>query len=343
MKVLAVSSFHISSTRDVWLKAIAGLEANGIEVLSFDMLPRYQIFSFLKNKMQRSKRELPEDWSPENLTYEVLLGAAVFHEVDAVLVVSPQCMPHEVPQMISRVGIKTVAMLTECPYEDSIHTPIVAANFDVTLVSDKHSVGLFESFCPKVLYVPHCYDPELHYPGSEDREENTVFVGTGYESRLNFMRDVEWPRRLDLYGWFPWQWMRRTPLLRAAIRGKTTPPQETAAIYRKSTTAFSLHRQQRYGGSKEAIIDGEAYSLGPRNWELAACKTFQVSDFRQELVDVFGDSVPLYSSPRELSALLRRAFDEPRWRDELVEEQWERAQPYSAQNVMRPVAQLLAA
>lgn len=342
--MLSISSFHASSTRDVWDKVNVGLEANGVEVVKFDMMPRFGMFSFLDAKMKRSKQEMPRDWTPTTLAYEVITGAAIYHNVDCVLVVSPQYMPNEIPQMLRRIGIKTAAYFTECPYEDGIHTPITASNFDISLLSDRYSVGLFESFCPKVMYVPHCFDPAVQYPGNEEREDNTIFVGTGYGSRVEFMRSVAWPARLDLYGWWPWQWLRRDKFLRSVIRSKTTTtPKETADIYRKSKTAFSLHRQMRYAGSEEAILDGEAYSLGPRNWELAACRTFQVSDLRPELIDVFGDSVPLYQTPRELGDLLKRAFDDPAWRDDLAMQQCERAQPYSCEKIMKPVAQLLAA
>lgn len=345
MRVMCVSSFHSSSTRDVWLKTMKGLRANGIDVVPFDVMPRYQLFAFMEQRFNKikNKPELPVDWTPTTLAYEVILGAAVYHNVEWVLVVSPQYMPEELPHMMRSMGIKMAAYFTECPYEDTIHTPVTASAFDVALLSDKYSVGLFESFCPTVAYVPHCYDPDLHYPGGE-REENTVFVGTGYNTRAAFMRKVKWPSRLDLYGYWPAGWVGAHTNLRQFVRSKTpTTPQETADIYRASLTAFSLHREMRYMGSEEAILPGEAYSLGPRNWELAACRTFQVSDYRPELEDVFGDAIPQFETPEELSALLKRAFDEPSWREELADRQCELVQPYSCNAVMKAAADALAA
>lgn len=345
MRVMVVSSFHISSTRDVWDKAIVGLRANGVDVVPFDMMGRFALYSFMEDKMKRSKRELPRDWNAATLSYEILLGAAIFHDCEWVLITSPQHMPTPIPMMMRKVGIKTAALFTECPYEDTIHTPVTAAAFDVALVNDKHSVGLFQSFCPVVEYLPHCYDPAIHYMGAEaEREENIAFVGTGYQSRVKFLREVEWPARLDLYGWWPKEWLRYDAALRKSLRSsKTTTRDETAEIYRKSAASFSIHREARYIGNDESIMEGEAYSLGPRNWELAATGCFQVSDHRQELVDVFGDSVPLYQTAREMGDLLKRAFDEPEWRKEMAQRQWEKAQPYSSTNVMKTVAQVLAA
>jgi len=342
--VLCVSSFHISSTRDVWQKVMVGLRANGVTAVPFDVMQRYALFRFLEDKMKSSKREMPRDWTPTTLAYEAILGAAVYHDCEWLLVVSPQYMPPEIPQMAQRIGIKTAAYFTECPYEDTIHTPVTASNFNVSLLSDKHSVGMFESFCDRVEYVPHCYDPALSFLPAKDERENVVFIGTGYQTRVKFMSQVDWPLQLDMYGWWPREWLRPGNKLKGSVRSpNATTPGETGDIYRKALMAFNLHREMRYAGSAEAIMEGEAYSLSPRTWELAACGTFQVSDYRPELIEVFGDAVPVFDTPNDLSRLLRRAATEPRWRQELVQRQTEIGRPYSCNTVMKTVADVLAA
>jgi len=368
MKVLTVSSPHSASTRDVWRKLNLGLEANGVTVRPFDLMTRANLFDRMNVLFEKAKIPLPDGWEAMTLAYEPILGAAIHHDCDAVIVVSPQYFPAGITDLLKKVGIKTYAYFTECPYEDEIHMPLVAATFDGALLSDLNSVGLYQSFVPNgnVMYVPHCYDPNVHYPPENDdaREEKTVFIGTGYDSRESFFAKVDWPKPLFIYGgWWKFPKNSNKNIFASRSRGKNTvwtdpktgmsyiappgysvvPAEDVADFYRTFATSFSAHRTQKYWGSVDDIIEGEAYSLGPRNWELAACRIFQVSDFRQELADVFGDSVPLYETPRELGDLLKRAFDDPAWRKDLAFEQWERAQPYSLQNVMRPVAQFIAA
>ena len=371
MRVLAVASPHTASTRDVWKKLVIGLKVNGIDVEPFDLLPRVSIFEQLEEAFRRRKLALPEDWTATTLAYEPILGAAIFHDCEMVIVVSPQYFPTQINALLRKVGIKTCAYFTECPYEDEIHMPLVASTFDYGLVNDLYSVDLFKSFCEQIMYVPHSYIPAIHYPPEDEdaREDRTVFVGTGYQERVRFMNEVEWPRTLEVHGGY-WKWPRKMnkkiqtinttmgiskhPKLAETVIVKAkdwvrppanavVSPETCADLYRTSATSFSLHRTQKYYGAEDGIAEGDAYSLGPRNWELAACRTFQVSDFRQELADVFGDTVPVYETERELSALLKRAFDEPGWRRELAFQQWEKAQPYSCQSVMRPVAEFLAA
>jgi spore maturation protein CgeB len=45
--------------------------------------------------------------------------------------------------------------------------------------------------------------------------------------------------------------------------------------------------------------------VNPRAYELAACGTFVISDYRSESAEVFGDLVPMFRSPIEAAALIR--------------------------------------
>jgi spore maturation protein CgeB len=58
------------------------------------------------------------------------------------------------------------------------------------------------------------------------------------------------------------------------------------------------------GAGRGNISEGSAYSVSPRIIEAAACGAFQLSDYRKEIVDVFGESVPTFSSPAELREMV---------------------------------------
>jgi spore maturation protein CgeB len=109
-----------------------------------------------------------------------------------------------------------------------------------------------------------------------------------------------------------------------------------------SAVNISVHRSQRYADGVRVIDDGEAYSAGPRTWELAACEAFQVSDYRQEIADVFGDAIPFYDTPKELEVLLRRAIDDPVWRQEQAARQREAAQGHDCKQTMRTMLEAVA-
>lgn len=319
MRILVVSSVHGYSTRDVWLKAVSGLRACGADVRPYDLLRRWDAFGVLCALAERRGIALPAAFRPEILAYEPVTGAALYHECDAVLIVSPQYMPAELPRILRRAGLLTAAYFTECPYEDTMNAPELAAQFDVAFVSDRHSVQLFRAFNERTFYLAHCYDPDVHYPGTGPRQERIVWVGTLYRSRVAFLRRARLDGLpLEIYGTL---WARRNSRLYRWRKGDVMENRETAELYRRSVCSFNLHRVERYIGYTWRIDPGEAYSVNPRAFELAACGTFQVSDPRPELHDIFGDTVPVYDTPAGLGRLLRRAMEDPVWREDLARKQ----------------------
>jgi hypothetical protein len=325
MRFLVISSPHGYTTRDVWKRVLVGLEANGQEVYPFDLLTRWTAYDIMLDLARKAKINLPEPFQSNLLAYEPIFGAAHFHEVDAVIVVSPQYFPVPIADLLRKSGIKTIAYFTECPYEDFLIAPVQAAHFDLTIVNDRYSLGLYESFCDNVMYLPHSYDPAIHYPGAEQNDGKVVWVGTVYGSRRAFLQAVDW-QGIDLQMWGIWNRLPSRSRLRPHVRGDLLENEAVADLYRRAAMSFNIHRSQRYVDVDWTIDDGEAYSAGPRAFELAGCGCFQISDFRQEVVDIFGDTVPIYQTPAEFERLMRRALDDPTWREEVAKQQHQAVQ-----------------
>ena len=72
-----------------------------------------------------------------------------------------------------------------------------------------------------------------------------------------------------------------------------------------------------------------AESMNPRTLELAACETFQLSTYRQEIGEVFGASVPIYRTPGELEKLIRSYLADSSSRRRLAGLSRERARAYT--------------
>ena len=58
-----------------------------------------------------------------------------------------------------------------------------------------------------------------------------------------------------------------------------------------------------------------AESLNPRCYEMAASGVCMVSDARAELMEKFGDAVPVFSTPSEASTLIRDLIHDPQKRE----------------------------
>lgn len=341
MKILCVSSPHGYTTRDVWKRVMSGLKANGVTVVPYDLLPRWSIFDALLGLAEKKQMNLPSGFKGNLLAYEPVTGAALYHEVDAVIIVSPQYFPMPIAQVLRKAGKKVIGYFTECPYEDMLHAPLQAAEFDYAFLNDRYSVDLFRAFNEASFYLPHSYDPELHYDSAEPRDNKVVFIGTGYKGRWEFFNDVDWTG-IDLEIRGLWRKQRGGHRLNKYIKGGVTENEDAAAMYRTNGVGLSLHRTQRYVNADWDIDDGEAYSVGPRTYELAACGCFQISDHRKELIDIFGDTVPIYRSPDELGAIVRRATTDPVWRQELAAQQKQAVQGRDCATTMRYMLEQVA-
>ena len=343
MKFLVISSPHGYTTRDVWKRVVVGLQANGVDVYPFDLLPRWNAFASMLTLAQKAKIEMHEAFKTNFLAYEPIFGAAHFHKVDTVLVVSPQYFPVPIADLLRKTGIKTIAYMTECPYEDFLIAPVQAQHFDLTIVNDRYSLGLYESFCDNVMYLPHSYDPAIHHTpqNGSQRDEKVAWVGTAYGNRRTFLQAVDW-KGIDLNLWGFWSGLPSRSRLRPYVRGSLLENEEVADLYRQSAMSFSIHRAQRFVDADWAIDDGEAYSAGPRTFELAACGCFQISDFRQEVEDIFGDTVPIYQTPADFERLTRRALEDPAWREEVAQQQHEAIQGHDCVNRMATLLERIA-
>lgn len=208
----------------------------------------------------------------------------------------------------------------------------------------------------------------------DNGHDHVVYVGSGFGRRQKYLEDCDWSGiNLKVYGHWPLltpptsdrdkeqfapmlgvqtfegfkTWEDLPPTYESPIKKYVIPKMVdntfTARLYRGSAIGINMHRLERWANNAEQMIDdGEAYSMGPRGVELAACGTFQVSDFRQEIVDVFGDSVPIHRNPEEMGVLIRKFLDDPVRRQELAVQQHEAIKDRTFANHMRRVLEIAA-
>ena len=141
---------------------------------------------------------------------------------------------------------------------------------------------------------------------------DVVLVGTGWRERIEMLGAVDWDGiDLGLYG--NWQLLGSRNRLRRYVRGGEMPNGRAVELYRKAKIGLNLYRRRMAAGH-DALLPME--SMNPRAVELAACGVFTLSDYRAEAAEVFGDAVPMFSTPAELEGLVRyylaRASDDER-------------------------------
>jgi len=245
-------------------------------------------------------------------------------------------------ELIQKMGVKTVLLFTESPYNDEMLEELLPIP-DVVFTNDKNSVDAFQRVNPQSFYMPHSYDPAKHHPPEEpingEYKHDVFFFGSLYEERKALF-DALIQREgtdvgFDIYG----TGMRPTGEVFVihkdwpdVERDGGMPNRELVKHYWGSKIVLSPNRTTADYFAKTQITE-EAWSLGPRVYEVAACGAFQLTDgSRAELFDVFGDTIPVYHNAEHLGQLIDLYISYPRWREEMTKRARMRVKPCTFEN-----------
>lgn len=228
-----------------------------------------------------------------------------------VFFVSAFFTPAWVLDLIRERRQKLVILHTESPYQDD--EQLMRAQYaTLNLLNDPVNLEEYAALAP-AMYMPHSYDPDIHYPGSV-KDIDFSFIGTMFESRMHFFEALLARENMaDLkiaLGGAGWDGphLDESFLLKflGHPRDEAVDNQETADTYRRTRVGINFYRRE-----SEKIHLGEGWAIGPREVEMAACGIPWLRDPRPESDELFGDILVPYSSPEEASDLLRWHLDNP--------------------------------
>jgi spore maturation protein CgeB len=313
LKVLLVHPGASTSTADVADGLQYGLAHHGVTVIRYRLDHRisrshhWLHYNYRKTKKTNAAIERP---STGDVFYQAGIGAlemALRQQVDAVVVVSAMFLHPDVIVLMKRAGLRVVVLFTESPYDTEKELPI-ASLVDGCWTTERSSVPDFLAVNAHAGYVPHGWHPERHHPGLQAGDEtvaahDVVFVGTAFDERIAWLSAIDWTGiDFGLYG--NWERLGSRHPLRKFVRGAQVNNAYSAALYRRSKIGLNLYRTSK-GWHKHAPQITHADSLNPRAYELARCGVFHLSTARAEVREVFGDLVPIVSTPLEASVVLR--------------------------------------
>lgn len=312
MKVLLVHPGATWSTADVEAGLRYGLKRHGVTVVPYRLDLRIDVAQKWLHALWRQKKKTDqtlEKPKQPDIMYHASVGAlemAMRHAVDVVVVVSAMLLHPDVIVMMKRAGLRVVVLFTESPYDEE-HELRVAAMVDGCWTNERATLSRFLAVNPRAGYLPHAWHPERHFVSdrvaSDLPSHDVVFVGTGFAERITWFNSIDWTGiDLGLYG--TWKGLGLSKQIRAAVRGANVGNETASALYRRAKIGLNLYRTSKGWGRKAPQI-AHAESLSPRAYELAACGSFHLSDYRAEVREVFGDLVPTFSTPGEAAALIR--------------------------------------
>jgi spore maturation protein CgeB len=328
VKILLIHSGHSHSTKEVSVGLQRGLEANGVDVVPWELDKVQKVLHSLRHAGELVGF-IPEDEREQmsrtitNLASADAVTLALMHDVDAVVVVYGLLFPAARVVALKKLGVPVVCFGTEAPY---IRKELEAAPFyDVWFTNERRSVDLFRAYGANAYYLPTAYDPTCHAPGPAKPEyrADAVFIGGAYPERKRMLDGAQWDG-IDL------RWLGTLKESNDPFAG-IVPNSEAIEWYRSSTISLNFHRTTGDFWQGEQIDPSMAESLGPRAYEVPACGGFLLTDWRPEVDDVFGDSAAVFErgNPDDLIKQVKYWLNHPDQREATARAQHEAVRPHS--------------
>jgi spore maturation protein CgeB len=223
---------------------------------------------------------------------------------DVILYVSGFFIPSQIYELMSARRMCQVMLHTESPYQDE--EQLERGKFmDLNLLNDPVNIRAYKELGP-AIYAPHAYRPTLHKPRTgprvPDLQSDFAFIGTAFQSRINFFGKMDFTGIDFLLGGANWD--EDLPL-RSPLRnylGHTTgcvDNEQGVSLYQNSKAGINIYRREA-----EDRHSGEGWAVGPREVEMAATGLFYLRDPREEGDGLF-PMLPTFDSPQDASEKLR--------------------------------------
>lgn len=317
--------FSVADVYRGWEKA---LKKAGHTVLSFTSNDR---LTFYGHSRMPDRSKEPCEACGEQPTRPALDADGVMHLAmdglykelyvfwpDVIFFVSAFYMTAPMLQVIRNRRHKIVILHTESPYQDE--EQMVRGQFaDLNLLNDPVNLDAWKELDVPAAYMPHSYDPDVHYPASPRAYEyDFTFIGTLFKSRAEFFSKMDFTGLDVALGGSGWDIaVRDYPELVKKVMDQDkgyrlvdylghplshcVDNTETARAYRAAKCGINFYRRE-----SEDKHAGKGWAMGPREVEMAACGLFFLRDPRSESDALFDGILPSFSSPEEASELLRR-------------------------------------
>ena len=259
---------------------------------------------YLDKRIAYHQRAIPVEAQNETVlakyASETVLNEALYFQADLVIIVSGLNFHPIGLWLLERAGIKTITIMTESPYNDDSQADWASVFPEMQIVTTERTSAKEYGW----EYIPHAYDPQVHCPMKSDKELecDVLLVGTGWPERQRILEKVNWEGiKLKLFGL--WPNMDKYNVLNQFHTSGMIDNVDLPRYYASAKICLNIHRGHE-----------TAESMNPRAYEIAACGAYQICDTRQEVSEMFGESVPVIKTAALLDYEIRWALSHPQER-----------------------------
>lgn len=292
------AEFSVSDVHRGWYRALTAL---GCQVVNLNFTDRLSFYCGAHLEKDGEFVRAFDDEAGVRMAAKGIEAAAFEVWPDFVFITSGFFVPPAVYELLRVRGFRVVLNQLEAPYED-VRQMARSSFVHTCLINDPTHLDSYRAVNPNTWYMPAAYDPGIHRPGPpiDQLRCDFGFVGTGFDSRINFFEQVDWDG-IDVA--FAGNWADTeddSPLRKFLIHDlKECFPNERAVdLYRSATLSANLYRKEA-----DAPELRQGWAMSPREVELAAVGCFFLRGPRPEGDELFS-MLPTFSGPDEFSELL---------------------------------------
>lgn len=232
---------------------------------------------------------------------------------------------------IRRLGILTVVWFADDPY--AIDNALsVASAYDAVFTIDSGCIPFYTSRnCHKVYHLPLGTDTNIFrpYPVHPSYHSDVCFIGTGYDNRLRFFKEmlsyVDQDVHVRLIGHF-WDHVDWSGGCVPHIRTKWVNFTETPRYLNGANIVLNIHRSEDDTYIDKNRTGAPAHSINNRTYDIAACRAFQLVDYRVDLPASYELQTEMISfeSPKEAADQIHHYLQDIQIRQHIADQAYER-------------------
>lgn len=244
---------------------------------------------------------------------------------DLMIVLDGMNMPLEKIEAVKQLGIRTAVWFTDDPYYTDV-TSALSLHYDDVFTMERNCVAFYEGVgCARVHFLPLGVYPGSYRPRNPalGKRSDVCFIGTAYWNRVSLFERVMplvSPHRLHLTGLW-WDRMSSYETWKSRIElGAWLDPDETRERYNANKIVINAHRahdDETYNSNRAMI---SAVTPNPRTFEIAACGTLQLTDYREDLAQFYeiDKEIVCYQTAEELAEKIDYYLRHEREREEIA-------------------------
>lgn len=207
---------------------------------------------------------------------------------------------------VRHMGIRTAIWFADDPYFTD-QTASLAPHYDYVFTHELSCLAFYQELgCQQVHYLPLAVNTSVYKPMhvASDYRSDVCFIGIGFPNRIALFDQIApfLAKKKVLLAGALWDQLHHYSLLEQGIKLQWIPIEESVKYYNGAKIVINVHRLTYDETFNKNSRNLPGYSINPRTYEISACGTLQITDYRHDLDQYYtpGQDIETFDNAEEL-------------------------------------------